>query len=47
MMDYSVIYRTSSKVSFASPLKLGKVDMSPLRSKQTICSRPIMARIPN
>ena len=33
----SVIYRTSSNVSFASPVKLWKLDMSPLCSKQSIC----------
>ena len=32
----SVIYTTSSKGSFASPVKLQKVDMSPLCSKQTL-----------
>ena len=33
----SVIYRTSSNVSFVSPVKLWKLDMSPLCSKHSIC----------
>ena len=44
----SVIYRTSSKVSFASPVKLWKLDMSPLCSKQSICySIYIYSSFPN
>ena len=33
----SVIYGISSKVSFASPVKLWKLDMSPLCCRQTKC----------
>ena len=42
----SVIYRTSSKVSFVSPVKLWKLDMSPLCSKQTTFSL-VLSSVPN
>jgi len=40
----SVIYRTSSKVSFASAVKLRKLNMSPLCSEQTMYAHHIAKR---